>query len=77
MENDQPTGDTPEVIADSQAPVATEAAPEQQAAEVEAPSLKEALAREETWQVPQTAVSRSPIRFAEDIAEYRGGGGRG
>ena len=51
--------------------------PEQQAAEVEAPSLKEALAREETWQVPQTAVSRSPIRFAEDIAEYRGGGGRG
>ena len=30
MENDQPKGDTPEVIADSQAPVATEAAPEQQ-----------------------------------------------
>ena len=44
MENDQPTGDTPEVIADSQAPVATEAAPEQQAAEALAnanPSVKE------------------------------------
>ena len=51
------------------------------AKEDEAPSLTEALAREETWKVPQPVgggVSRSPIRFAEDIMEYRGGGrGRG
>ena len=51
------------------------------AKEEEAPSLTEALAREETWKVPQPVgggVSRSPIRFAEDIMEYRGGGrGRG
>ncbi len=48
-------------------PAAREKAPE------EAPLLAEALAKEETWQVPRS-VSRSPIRFAEDIMEYRGGG---
>jgi len=43
--------------------------------EDEAPSLTEALAREETWKVPVAAgPSRSGIRFAEDIADYRGGG---
>ena len=43
MENEQTTGDTPEVIANSQAQVTTEAAPEQQAAEALAnanPSVK-------------------------------------
>lgn len=45
----------------------------------EAPSLVEALARADTWKVPTAAgPSRSGIRFAEDIEDYRGGGrGRG
>ena len=48
MENEQTTGDTPEVIANSQAQVTTEAAPEQQAAEALAnanPSVKVVLTR--------------------------------
>ena len=40
----------------------------------EAPLLAEALASEDTWKVPTPQPSRSGIRFAEDIAEYRGGG---
>jgi hypothetical protein len=40
--------------------------------------LAEALASEATWKVPQAAASASQIRFAEDIAEFRGGkGGKG
>ena len=58
-------------------PEAEPAVAKEEEAKEEAPSLTEALAREETWKVPQPAGgggSRSPIRFAEDIMEYRGGG---
>ncbi len=44
----------------------------------EAPTLAEALASEATWKVPQVAGQGAQIRFAEDIAEFRGGkGGKG
>ena len=51
--------------------------PPQEEGEKEAPTLAEALAKDETWKVPTATPSRSPIRFAEDIMEYRRGRGRG
>ena len=82
MENDQPTGDTPEVIADSQAPVATEAAPEQQAAEVLAnanPSVKEvfeeasARASAVKWTVaePQSKAPLPKVTLPKDLQDTR------
>ena len=82
MENDQPTGDTPEVIADSQAPVATDAAPEQQAAEALAnanDSVKavfdEASARASAvkWTVaePQSKAPLPKVTLPKDLQDTR------
>ena len=43
----------------------------------EAVPLAQALASDETWRVAAPPPSRSPIRFAEDIAEFRGRRGPG
>jgi N utilization substance protein A len=67
------TGEAPPMQAAAQAAPSEAPAPGQ-----EAPTLAEALASEATWKVPQAAASASQIRFAEDIAEFRGGkGGKG
>ncbi len=79
----------PVVQPPSAAPVTAEGAALQAAAQAapapagapgaaEAPTLAEALASEATWKVPQVAGQGAQIRFAEDIAEFRGGkGGKG
>ena len=66
-------------------PVAEKTAVKQAPAPVEekkAPSLSEALAKDETWQVPQAPqaaapAKRSAIRFAEDIWEEQRAAGQG
>ena len=76
-----PAAPTPEpapVASIEPQPETQPAAPTQEAPAEDAPTLAEALAREETWKVPLPTTQRSAIRFAEDIMERpRGGGGRG
>jgi N utilization substance protein A len=59
-------------------PVPAPAGGEPAPAEAEAPTLAEALAKKETWQVPAGPAGRGPgapgIRFAEEILGGRGGG---
>ena len=76
----QPPPSVPTSVTAEAPPVqaAAQAAPAEAPASAEAPTLAEALASEATWKVPQAAPSASQIRFAEDIAEFRGGkGGKG
>ncbi|MBM4405124.1 MAG: transcription termination/antitermination protein NusA [Chloroflexi bacterium] len=76
----QPPPSVPTSVTAEAPPVqaAAQATPAEAPASAEAPTLAEALASEATWKVPQAAPSASQIRFAEDIAEFRGGkGGKG
>ena len=77
-----PSKAAPEPVAE---PVAKKAAVEkapEPVEEAEAPSLSEALAKDETWQVsqapqPAAPAKRSAIRFAEDIWEEQRASGQG